>query len=116
MQLRRITAEAVNSKILIRLSIAVWGVPEFSTPSDAPPSAHLDVGTTLPLSGGCHATAPNGREQETKASSILQFMHGLRGELHVTWEEGTWVAWLDDLLLPLVEQVVVWDVSPLVEL
>jgi hypothetical protein len=24
---------------------------------------------------------------ETKASSILQFIHGLRGELHVTWEE-----------------------------
>jgi hypothetical protein len=27
---------------------------------------------------------------ETKASSLLQFVHGLRGELHVTWEEGTW--------------------------
>ena len=27
---------------------------------------------------------------ETKASSILQFLHGLRGELQVTWEEGTW--------------------------
>jgi hypothetical protein len=25
---------------------------------------------------------------ETKASSILQFLHGLRGELHVTWELG----------------------------
>jgi hypothetical protein len=25
---------------------------------------------------------------ETKASSILQFIHGLRDELHVTWEEG----------------------------
>jgi hypothetical protein len=37
---------------------------------------------------------------ETKASSILQFLHGLRGELHVTWEEGTWAAWLYDLLLP----------------
>jgi hypothetical protein len=33
---------------------------------------------------------------ETKASSILQFIHGLRGELHVTWEEGTWAAWLYD--------------------
>src|SRR5258708_1901698 len=30
---------------------------------------------------------------ETKASSILQFIHGLRGELQVTWEEGTWAAW-----------------------
>jgi hypothetical protein len=38
---------------------------------------------------------------ETKASSILQFIHGLRGELHVTWEEGTWAAWLYDLLQPI---------------
>ena len=30
---------------------------------------------------------------ETKASSILQFIHGLRGKLHVTWEEGTWAGW-----------------------
>ena len=44
---------------------------------------------------------------ETKASSILQFIHGLRGELHVTWEEGTWAAWLYDLLQPQVQQVVV---------
>src|ERR1700719_553270 len=44
---------------------------------------------------------------ETKASSILQFIHGLRGELHVTWEEGTWAAWLYDLLLPQVQQVLV---------
>ena len=29
---------------------------------------------------------------ETQARSILQFIHGLRGELHVTWEEGTWAA------------------------
>src|ERR1019366_4455266 len=42
---------------------------------------------------------------ETKASSILQFIHGLRGELHVTWEEGTWASWLYDLLQPQVEQV-----------
>jgi transposase len=44
---------------------------------------------------------------ESKASSILQFIHGLRGELHVTWEEGTWAAWLYDLLQPQVQQVVV---------
>jgi Transposase len=44
---------------------------------------------------------------ETKASSILQFLHGLRGELHVTWEEGTWAAWLYDLLQPQVQEVVV---------
>jgi len=46
---------------------------------------------------------------ETKASSILQFIHGLRGELHVTWEEGTWAAWLYDLLKPHVAQVLVCD-------
>jgi hypothetical protein len=40
---------------------------------------------------------------ETKASSILQLVHGLAGELHVTWEEGTWAAWLYDLLQPQVQ-------------
>ena len=44
---------------------------------------------------------------ETKASSLLQFLHGLRGELHVTWEEGTWAAWLYDLLKPHVHEVLV---------
>jgi len=27
---------------------------------------------------------------ETKAVTLLQFLQGLRGELHVTLEEGTW--------------------------
>ena len=31
---------------------------------------------------------------ETKASAILQFVDGLRGDLQVTFEEGTWAAWL----------------------
>ena len=44
---------------------------------------------------------------ETQASSILQFIHGLRGELHVTWEEGTWAAWLYDLLQSQVHEVLV---------
>ena len=35
---------------------------------------------------------------ETKASTILQFFQGLSGSLHVTLEEGTWAAWLYDLL------------------
>jgi hypothetical protein len=35
---------------------------------------------------------------ETKAATILQFVHGLRGNLHVTFEEGTSAAWLFDLL------------------
>jgi transposase len=46
---------------------------------------------------------------ETKASTILQFIHGLRGELYVTFEEGTWAAWLYDLLKPYVTNVVVCD-------
>lgn len=29
---------------------------------------------------------------ETKASSLLQFIHGLRGELQVSGEEGNWAA------------------------
>ena len=44
---------------------------------------------------------------ETKASTLLDFLHGLRGELHVTLEEGTWAAWLYDLLKPHVAEVVV---------
>src|SRR5215472_13335198 len=46
---------------------------------------------------------------ETKASMILQFIDGLRGDLHVTFEEGTSAAWLYDLLKPLVTRVVVCD-------
>ena len=37
---------------------------------------------------------------ETKAITILQFFQGLNGSLHVTFEEGTWAAWLYDLLKP----------------
>ena len=44
---------------------------------------------------------------ETKAGMILQFIDGLRGDLHVTFEEGTWAAWLYDLLKPHVTEVVV---------
>jgi transposase len=46
---------------------------------------------------------------ETKAATILQFIHGLRGSLHVTCEEGTSAAWLHDLLKPHVTEVVVCD-------
>src|ERR1700733_5219043 len=44
---------------------------------------------------------------ETKASTLLDFLHGLRGELHVTLEEGTWAAWLYDVLKPHVREIVV---------
>src|SRR5215472_5136291 len=46
---------------------------------------------------------------ETKASAILRFVDGLRGDLQVTFEEGTWAAWLYDLLKPRVTKVVVCD-------
>jgi transposase len=46
---------------------------------------------------------------EAKASTILQFIHGLRGDLYVTFEEGTWAAWLYDLLKPWVTNIVVCD-------
>ena len=44
---------------------------------------------------------------ETKASTLLDFLQGLRGELHVTLEEGTWAAWLYDVLKPHVAESVV---------
>jgi transposase len=44
---------------------------------------------------------------ETKAVTILQFIQGLRGDVYVTFEEGTWAAWLYDLLKPHVTKVVV---------
>ncbi len=44
---------------------------------------------------------------ETEAATILQFFAGLRGTLSVTFEEGTWSAWLYDLLNSRVNQLVV---------
>src|SRR5246500_1743355 len=44
---------------------------------------------------------------ETKASTILEFLAGLRGTLWLTFEEGTWAAWLYDLLKPHVAKLVV---------
>lgn len=44
---------------------------------------------------------------ETKASTILQFFDGLRGDLRVVFEEGTWATWLYDLLKPHVTEALV---------
>ena len=44
---------------------------------------------------------------ETKAATLVQFVQGLRGELHVTLEEGAWAAWLYDVLQPHVHELVV---------
>jgi transposase len=46
---------------------------------------------------------------ETKASTILQCIQGIHGDLHVTLEEGTWAAWLYDLLKPHVTELVVCE-------
>ena len=46
---------------------------------------------------------------ETKASMILDFIHGLRGDVYATFEEGTWSTWLYDLLKPHVTKLVVCD-------
>jgi transposase len=46
---------------------------------------------------------------ESKAATVLEFIQGLRGNLWVTFEEGTSAAWLHDLLKPHVTRVVVCD-------
>ena len=43
----------------------------------------------------------------TKASAVLDLLKGVRGVLHVTFEEGTHSAWLYDLLSRRVEKLVV---------
>ena len=44
---------------------------------------------------------------ETKAQTIIDFLKGLRGEVHATFEEGTQAAWLYDLIRPHVTKLVV---------
>lgn len=46
---------------------------------------------------------------ESKRESILDSIAGMRGSLHVAFEEGTMAAWLYDLLVTRVTQVVVCD-------
>jgi hypothetical protein len=43
----------------------------------------------------------------TRAAAILDCLHGIRGTLRVTFEEGTHSAWLYDVLVRRVAQVVV---------
>jgi transposase len=45
----------------------------------------------------------------TEAAALLEFFRGMRGAIHVTFEEGTQAQWLHDLLAPLVDRVVVCD-------
>lgn len=43
----------------------------------------------------------------TRAAALLDFLHGIKGTLHVTFEEGTHSAWLYDLLVRRVAKLVV---------
>src|SRR5580704_797182 len=43
----------------------------------------------------------------TKATAVLELVKGLRGVLHVTFEEGTYSAWLYDVVVRQVARVVV---------
>src|SRR2546425_2240848 len=45
----------------------------------------------------------------TDGGAIREFVRGMRGAVHVTFEEGTQAQWLHDLLAPLVDRVVVCD-------
>ena len=44
---------------------------------------------------------------ETSTQSVRDFLHSLRGQLHVTFEESAHAAWLYDIISPLVQHVVV---------
>jgi hypothetical protein len=46
---------------------------------------------------------------ETEAGSIIEFIHGVRGSVAVSFEEGTCAVWLHDLLQPYVSRLVVCD-------
>lgn len=46
---------------------------------------------------------------ETKAQTLRDFILGLSGTVHLTFEEGTQSAWLYDLLQPLVAECIVCD-------
>ncbi len=47
---------------------------------------------------------------ETSERSITEFFGGMRGAVHVAFEEGTQAQWLYDLLSPRVDRVIVCDV------
>jgi len=45
----------------------------------------------------------------TEEAAVVEFFRGMRGSVHVAFEEGTQAQWLHDLLVPLVDRVVVSD-------
>lgn len=45
----------------------------------------------------------------TTARSVVEFVRGMRGAIHVAFEEGTQAQWLHDVLVPIVDRVIVAD-------
>ncbi len=45
----------------------------------------------------------------TEEGAIVEFFRGMRGAIHVAFEEGTQAQWLHELLVPRVDRVVVCD-------
>jgi transposase len=45
----------------------------------------------------------------TEEAALMEFLEGMRGPVHVAFEEGTQAQWLHNLLVPMVERVVVCD-------
>ena len=45
----------------------------------------------------------------TESTALVEFFGGMRGAIHVAFEEGTQAQWLHDLLLPVVDRVLVCD-------
>jgi transposase len=45
----------------------------------------------------------------TEATALVEFFRGMRGTIHVAFEEGTQAQWLYDLLVPVVSEVIVCD-------
>lgn len=45
----------------------------------------------------------------TDAAALTEFLRGMRGAIHVAFEEGTQAQWLHDLLAPRVDRVIVCD-------
>jgi hypothetical protein len=54
----------------------------------------------------CRAFVDHSKE---RLAALLEFFRGMRGAVHVVFEEGTQAQWLYDLLVPRVAQVLVCD-------
>ena len=67
------------------------------------------ISNDLGCGSGFERKSGDGSHLETQTETILEFVHGLRGSLHASFQEGTCAAWLHDLLQPRVTEVLVCD-------